>query len=298
MGDTRRRAAATVTAMRREYRDANRRRWDELVPIHVDSDFYDVAGFKAGEGNVHIKPWILDEVGDVHGRSLVHLQCHFGLDTLAMARLGARVTGLDFSPAAIGQAAALASELDLDAEFVCADVYDAVKALGGRTFDVVFTGLGALCWLPDIRRWASVVASLVKPGGFLYLAEFHPVLWTFAWGEQRVCAPYLEKPEPYVDDHPGDYAEPDAKVTAPVSYEWNHGLGEIVSALIDAGLRLAFLNERVENLFNQTGFLVEREPGVWVMPEGELPMLFSLRADKPRARRPARGSGTGTHRRP
>jgi len=306
--------------VRDDHLEANRRRWDELVPVHVGSAFYDVEGFKAGT-NRFLPPWILSELGSVQGRDLVHLQCHFGMDTLSLARQGARVTGLDFSRPAVEAARRLAGEIGVDAEFVQADVHDAVAALDGRQFDIVFTGLGALCWLPDIRTWANVVAPLVRPGGFLYLVEFHPVMWTFAWGEEHVCANYLERAEPYVDEEPGDYAVSDVKLDAPVSYEWNHGLGEIITALIDAGLRLRFLHERVESVYNQTGFLVEREPGTWVMPEGELPMLFSLRADRlagsgdrladsgdrpagsgdrrsARGSRRAPGSGTGTRHRP
>ena len=154
-----------------DYLAVNRANWDERVPIHVASDFYDVAAFRGGAGT--IREFELLEVGDVTGRDLVHLQCHFGLDTLSWARRGARVTGLDFSEAAMTKARELAEDAGIGARFVAADVYDAAEALG-ETYDIVYTGIGALVWLPDLTRWARTVASLLRPGGFLYLAEFHP----------------------------------------------------------------------------------------------------------------------------
>lgn len=158
-----------------EWFEVNRANWDERVPIHVEGEFYDVAGFLAGEER--LRPFELAEMGDVGGKDLLHLQCHFGIDTLGWAGHGARVTGLDFSAPAVEAATKLASQLSLDASFVRANVYDAAEALEGRTSDVVYTGLGALNWLPDIERWAGVAEALIRPGGFLYLAEFHPFTW-------------------------------------------------------------------------------------------------------------------------
>lgn len=259
--------------------DLNRRWWDERVPLHVESEFYDVDAFRAGVDPAH-SVWVLDEMEDVTGLEVVHLQCHFGMETLALARRGARVTGLDFSEPAVAHARALAAELGIEATFVQADVHDAVGALG-RTFDVVFTGGGALNWLPSADRWARVVAGLLRPGGFLQLGEFHPVAMVFADGEQRVAHPYLEHEEPTVIDEPGTYADPQAPTVHNRTTEWNHGIGQVVTALIDAGLVLEFLRERVEIFNDFTGWLVERSPGVWAAPEGELPLLYSLRARKP-----------------
>jgi SAM-dependent methyltransferase len=264
-----------------EVTDDNQRWWDERVPLHVASDFYDVEAFRAGAEPPH-SAWTFDEVGDVRGLDLVHLQCHFGMDTLSLARRGARVTGLDFSGPAVEQARALAADIGIDATFVQADVHDAAAALG-RTFDVVYTGIGALGWLPSARRWAEVVASLLRPGGFLYLAEIHPFATLFADGEQRIAYPYLEHDEPLVFDEPGTYADRSAATVHNRTTEWAHGLGEVVTALLDAGLALEWLRERVELFYDFTGWLVEREPGVWVAPDGELPLLYSLRARKPAA---------------
>jgi 2-polyprenyl-3-methyl-5-hydroxy-6-metoxy-1,4-benzoquinol methylase len=257
----------------------NRRWWDERVPLHVASEFYDVDGFRAGAEPVH-SAWTFDEVGDVAGLDLVHLQCHFGMDTLSLARRGARVTGLDFSAPAVEQARRLAQELGVEASFVQADVHDAVAALG-RTYDVVYTGIGALGWLPDIERWAGVVAALLRPGGFVYLAEIHPFAMLFAQGEHRIAHPYLERAEPTVVEEPGTYADRAAATLHNRTTEWSHGLGEVVTALVDAGLVVEWLRERVEIFYDFTGWLVERSPGVWAAPEGELPLLYSLRARRP-----------------
>ncbi len=259
--------------------DLNRRWWDERVPLHAASAFYDLDAFRSGADPSH-SVWALDELGDVRGLEVVHLQCHLGLDTLALARRGARVTGLDFSEPALEQARALAAELGLEATFVQAEVHDAMAALG-RTFDVVFTGIGALNWLPRVQRWARVVAGLLRPGGFLHLAEFHPVAQVFADGEQRVAYPYLEREEPTLIDEPGTYADPEAPTVHNRTTEWNHGVGQVVTALIDAGLVIESLHERVEIFNDFTGWLEEKAPGVWAAPAGELPLLYSVRARKP-----------------
>jgi 2-polyprenyl-3-methyl-5-hydroxy-6-metoxy-1,4-benzoquinol methylase len=160
-----------------EWREANRASWDERAPIHVSGEFYDVAAFKAGQER--LQPFEIAEVGDVSGKNLLHLQCHFGIDTLSCARRGARVTGLDFSGPAIEAARGLALEMGLEATFVQSDVYGVARATGGETFDIVYTGRGALNWLPDIERWAGVVVERIRPGGFLYLTEFHPFTEVF-----------------------------------------------------------------------------------------------------------------------
>ena len=216
--------------------EVNREMWDERVPIHVASELYDVEAFVAGRSS--LRPFELAELPDVRGRTLVHPQCHFGEDTLSWARLGARVTGLDFSGPAVEAARALASRCELEAEFVEANVYDASEALGGRRFDIVYTGLGALNWLPDIERWARVMASLVAPGGCLYLAEFHPFTHVFGDDDLSVEYPYFHEPDrpfefPSTRRH---YANPGAETVHNRAFEWNHGLGSVVCAIIGAGL--------------------------------------------------------------
>ena len=262
---------------------ANRDLWDARTPIHVKSDFYDVDGFRAGRTS--LRPLEIAEVGDVSGKRLLHLQCHFGLDTLSWARLGARVTGLDFSSAAVAEATRLASELGVDARFVESDVYEAATALGRETFDVVFTSYGVLAWLPDIRRWAEVAASLVAPGGFLYLAEIHPASQVLddepGVEELRIGYPYWTDGGPLRFEESGTYADHDAEIKLP-EYVWLHGLGDIVTALIDAGLTLDFLHEHDRTVFQQLPFLELGDDGWWRLPTTmpPLPLLFSLRASK------------------
>jgi phthiocerol/phenolphthiocerol synthesis type-I polyketide synthase E len=260
-----------------DWRAVNRALWDERVPIHLDSAFYDVAGFLAGGST--LRAFELDELRDVAGLTLVHPQCHFGLDTLSWARRGAHVTGLDFSGAAVAAARRLAAEAKLDAEFVEADVYAAPEALGGRRFDVVYTGLGALNWLPDVERWAGVMASLVAPGGRLYLAEFHPFPEVFADDELRVAHPYFD-PAPYRGEEAGTYANPDAATVHNRYVVFQHTLGSVVSAIAAAGLRIEFLHEHDHTLFARWPFLQPHPDGIFRLPEGApaLPLMYSLLA--------------------
>ena len=223
------------------------------------------------------------------GRSLLHLQCHFGIDTLSWARLGAIVTGIDFSPAAIRLARELAADIGIaDARFIESNVYQLPVRLADE-FDIVYTSRGVLGWLPDIRGWARVVAGFVKPGGRFYISEVHPVVQAFenegvAPRELRLAYPYWEHGDPLIFDVHGSYADRTAEVGEQQEHGWNHGLGEIVTALIDAGLRIDSLEE-LPWLDWGTDFLVESEPGSGrhVLPDGpgELPLMFTLLATKP-----------------
>lgn len=258
---------------------ANRANWDERVPIHVASDFYDVAGFRAGRSP--LRDFELPEVGDVAGRRLLHLQCHFGLDTLSWARRGATVTGLDFSAPAIETARGLAAEIGVDARFVVSDVYQAVEALDGATYDIVYTGIGALYWLPDMTRWAEVAASLVAPGGFLYLAELHPVTDMFGDDGRTVERSYF-RDGPEVYDGPGSYVDPDAETEHNLTVGWVHTLGEVISAIAAAGLHLEFLHEHPTTLFQRYPVLQRFADYGYRFPDGypSMPMMYSLRAVK------------------
>ncbi len=251
--------------------------WDERVPIHVGSAFYDLEGFVAGASS--LLPFELAELDDVSGKSLLHLQCHIGKDGLSWARRGARLTGLDFSEPAIEAARALAARIGVDAEFLVSDLHEAPAALGGHRFDVVYTGRGALNWLPDIDRWARVAASLVAPGGVLYLSEFHPFSHVFADADLTVRHDYFHS-EPLVWDEPGTYADKSARTIHNRSYEWNHGIGAVVSALIDAGLTIELLHEHEVTEFERWPQLVRDAHGSYRLPEGtpSLPLMYSLRA--------------------
>lgn len=260
---------------------SNRAHWDELVPIHARSPFYDLAGFKAGKSSLHSVE--LAELGDVAGQSLLHLQCHFGLDTLSWARLGARVTGVDFSPAAVELASALSTELGIPARFVCANIYDLPQALRD-TFDIVFTSYGVLCWLPDLERWAQVVAHFLRPGGTFYIVEFHPLSWIFDESpdanDLRVVYPYFHSPQPLEWAAAGSYADPQARLEHRTTYEWAHSLGDIVNGLIGAGLEIEFLHEFPYTAYAAFPFLEEGADGWWRLPAQfpAIPLMFSIRA--------------------
>jgi SAM-dependent methyltransferase len=266
---------------------ANRALWDAWTRIHVPSAFYDVNSFRDGTNAIRISEYELADVGPVEGKTLLHLQCHFGLDTLSWARLGARVTGVDFSDEAIAAARALADETGVPATFIRSNVYDLPTVLD-RTFDVVYTSKGVLEWLPDIEGWARVVAFFLKPGGTFYIAEVHPVAQVFADegvgpGELRLAYPYWSHPGPLRFDIRGSYADPGAPTDGLVEYGWDHSLGEIITSLIDAGLRIEFVHEH-PFLEWPSPFLVEGDDGRWRLPsnaKGELPLMFTLRATKP-----------------
>ncbi|WP_083903870.1 class I SAM-dependent methyltransferase [Nocardia cerradoensis] len=271
----------SIDARAGQWVELNRANWDERVPIHLTSEFYDVDRFVAGAEA--LRAFELDEVGDVRGKRLLHLQCHIGTDTLAWARHGAAVTGLDFSAPAVRTATGLAARIGVPgARFVTANVYDAATALAGNRYDIVYTGVGALVWLPDLVRWASVVAQLLAPGGFLYLTEFHPFGDILAEDDGRTVAYDYFDPAPQVWEEPGTYADPDAPTTANVTVQWQHGIGEIVTALAAAGLRLDFLHEHDFTLYPRFRNLSE-EGGQYRLPPGQprVPLLFSLRASKP-----------------
>ncbi len=265
---------------------ANNLLWDDWTAIHERSEFYDLEGFK--RSGVRLRDYEIAEIGDVAGKDLLHLQCHFGIDTLSWARLGARVTGADFSQAALDLARRVADEIGVpDARFVRSDLYDLPNALDGD-FDVVYTSRGVLGWLPDIRRWAQVAAHFVRPGGLFYITEIHPVANAFENegvepGELRLEYPYWEHPEPLVFPVIGSYADPTADVVDRTEYGWDHSLGEIVTALIDAGLVIRSLREYPFCSW-KLDFLTGGENDTWRLPpdiKGELPLFFSILATKP-----------------
>jgi SAM-dependent methyltransferase len=231
-----------------DYRQVNRRVWDERAPAHARSVDYAFERFVEDPGYLStVVRFDLPLLGDVRGARGAHLQCHIGTDTISLARLGAQMRGLDFSGSSLEHARNLAAATGADVEFVQADVYDAVKELGREAFDLVYTGIGALCWLPDIERWAAVVAGLLTPGGRLFMREGHPMLWALDYERpDRLLAveyPYFELSEPIVLQSEGTYVETDAAFEHNTTHEWNHGLGEIVTSLLRRGFRVTGLVE-------------------------------------------------------
>ena len=265
-----------------DYKNANLPLWNEITPVHARSAMYDLEGFKAGKSSLH--PVEVEEMGDVAGKTLLHLQCHFGMDTLSWARLGARVTGVDFSDQAIALARSLSQELGIDARFVCSNIYDLPEYLSGQ-FDIIYTGGGAINWLQDLARWGEIIAHYLKPGGTFSIREGHPFMQTFAnaldVNTYRVAYRYFQGPEPLRFEPDGDYADPTYIGTHP-SYEWIHSLSSIINALTNAGLRVEFLHEFDTCGWQMIPAMQQGADGLWRLPEGyiPLPITFSLKATK------------------
>jgi SAM-dependent methyltransferase len=261
---------------------ANRKMWDEFVSINSRSEMYKLDEFKKGSNKLH--PLERDEVGEVKGKSLLHLQCHFGMDTLSWARLGANVTGMDFSPKGIELAQSLSRELNIPARFICCNLYD-LSAQLDKQFDIVYTSYGVLCWLPDITRWAQIVAQYVKPGGFFYMVEFHPFEYVFdddkKVKELKVRYPYFQE-DPFEFEVDGSYADALTKIEPQKEYEWTHGVGEVISSLIAAGLHLDFFHEFPYTCYADLPFLEKGTDGNWRLPKETptIPLTYSIKATK------------------
>lgn len=259
------------------YFEANREGWNLKTEIHKTSKFYNLEDWKSGANSLtNIE---LGEVGDVSGKKLLHLQCHFGQDTMSWARMGASVTGCDFSDKAIELARELSSELKLPARFVCCNVYDLPQHLRGK-FDVVFTSYGTIGWLPDLDRWAAVVAHFLKRGGFFYIADFHPVIWMMDDNMEYLKYPY-HNAEVIETEQTGSYADRYASIRYK-EYGWNHSLSEVINALIRHGLRIEFLNEYAYSPYNCFSKTVRGEDGNYRIQglENVLPMVYSIKATK------------------
>ena len=267
-------------------RDANLANWNDRVAAHLASPGYDVEGFVTVPHRIS-KAVMLDreELGDVRGLSLLHLQCHIGLDTLSWARLGAQVTGLDFSPPAISAAREISRRTQTPAHFVLADVYDAPDVLA-NTYDIVYASEGVLCWLPDVVAWARVLQRLTRPGGTAYIRDGHPI---FGALNHEPLDDRLEFVGPYFEgaasryDEPGTYVETSVPIEHTVTYEWVHGLGEIVSAFSQAGFRIELLREHALSAYRALPGMVKGQDGWWRLParSSQIPSMFSLRATLP-----------------
>lgn len=248
--------------VRTDYLAINRANWDSRAPLHAKG--YGIDGLLADPSALsHVVAFDQPRLGELHGLDVVHLQCHIGTDTLSLARLGGRLTGVDLSPASLAEARDLAERAGVPIDYVESDVYSAPQALGGRRFDLVYTGIGAICWLPSIQRWAQTVSELLRPGGRLFIRDGHPVLnsllaivvaqehpdraqqpWVSGPGEVTPALefPYFEQSAPLVWDDASTYAS-DQPIDSPLQWEWNHGIGEIVTAVLSAGLELTALVE-------------------------------------------------------
>ncbi|MDN0199167.1 class I SAM-dependent methyltransferase [Streptomyces sp. S.PNR 29] len=262
---------------------ANQANWDARTPVHVGSRFY---GLDQGlDPDRWFAAFEWEDLGELTGRDVLHLQCHLGTETIAFARRGARAVGLDFSAASVTAATGIAAKAGVEVRYVQANVYDAVEALQGRRFDVVYTGKGALCYLPDLRRWAEVVARLLRPGGRLYVVEFHPLLNALGpkpgpgeGPELLLRHDYLGGAGPVHRDATHTYTDGPAVQGATDCYEWTHGIGEVLNALVDAGLTVRRLRESDELPWPRWPRMVRTESGWWRLPEPRIPLLYGLSA--------------------
>jgi 2-polyprenyl-3-methyl-5-hydroxy-6-metoxy-1,4-benzoquinol methylase len=262
-----------------KYFEANKELWNRRTTVHKDSSFYDMAGFK--KGTTVLTPIELGEVGDVKGQKMLHLQCHFGMDSLDWARRGAKVTGVDLSDNAIEEARKLNDELGLDANFICCNVYDLKEHLDAKEqFDIIFTSYGVVGWLPDLDKWAELISYYLKPGGRFYIAEFHPVVWIFDDDFTQIKY-YYENREVIETQTQGTYTDKDADINAK-EYGWNHSLSEVINALIKHGLTIKHLNEFSYSPYPCFNNLIKGEDGNWRIKgmEDKIPMVYTILAEK------------------
>ncbi|MCE7742834.1 MAG: methyltransferase domain-containing protein [Candidatus Heimdallarchaeota archaeon] len=266
-----------------EFMKKNLDRWNETSAIHAKSDEYDLESFMKGRNSLHEIE--LNELTDVKGKTLLHLQCQFGMDTLSWARMGAsRVVGIDFSNVAIDLANSINEELKLPAEFICSNIYDLPDVLE-EEFDIVFTSYGVLVWLPDLDKWAKIVARYVKKGGTFFIAEFHPFMWIFDDENKSELVyryPYFQGKEPLHFTSEYTYTDQDETIKNVETYEWQHTFGDIITALINEGLTIKSVKEYPYTLFPQFPFVEEVEKGIWKFRDDKynVPMIYSIKATK------------------
>jgi 2-polyprenyl-3-methyl-5-hydroxy-6-metoxy-1,4-benzoquinol methylase len=262
-----------------KYYEVNRARWNELVDIHAKSQEYDLENFIAGKNSLHRAEQ--DLLGDVRDKSLLHLQCHFGLDTISWARLGAKVTGIDFSDTAIELAYEISRKTGVDAEFICSNVYDLPKILN-RQYDIVFTSIGVLCWLQDINEWGRIIAHFLKPQGTFLLVESHPIMWMFddESNELKIKYSYWHRDEPMSWETNGTYANEAAEVKNRRTYEWQHTISDVLNSLIRAGLHIEDVKEYPSLPWRYVKEAVKGENGCWSIPGNPLPQMWSVKAAK------------------
>jgi ubiquinone/menaquinone biosynthesis C-methylase UbiE len=257
--------------------EANKDGWNKRTAVHKNAAFYDVESFKAGTSSLNKTE--LEEVGDVRGKTMLHLQCHFGLDTLSWAREGAIVTGVDLSDVAIDTANQLKDELGIDATFICANVYDLPNVLN-QQYDIVFTSYGVIGWLPDMQKWAQVIAHFLKPGGTFYMVEFHPVVWMMDEKFSSIKYHY-HNVETIAETSSGTYTDRNADIHYN-EYSWNHSLSEVINALLQNGLTLTGFNEFPYSHYNCFQNVIQGDDGLWRVKglENKIPMMYAVKAIK------------------
>lgn len=260
-----------------KYFQVNKTTWNKKVKVHAKSEMYDLEAFKKGKSS--LMQYELDALGDVNEKSLLHLQCHFGQDTLSWCRMGAKCVGVDISNEGIKLAQQLNEELNLDAEFVCCNVLDTSDYVRDK-FDIVFTSYGTIGWLPDLKPWAKMIFERLKNGGVFYIAEFHPIVWMFDYSEGKPIMKYgYMQDEVIYEEYEGTYANQSSKMISK-EYGWNHGLGEVITALSEAGLNIEYLKEHDESPYNVLPDLIETRSGNYVTKDKLYPLIFEIKATK------------------
>lgn len=257
----------------KDYKKINKESWNQRTTLHLHSDFYDIPGFRKGQSS--LDNITFDLIGDITNKKLLHLQCHFGLDTLSLARLGAQVTGMDLSDKAIAEAKKLANQCNLDATFICCDLYDLPQHLDEK-YDIIYTSYGVIGWLPDIKKWAKTIAHFLKPGGQLIFIEFHPVVWMFDDDFKKIQYRYFNSSAIY-EEEMGSYAALEAPIKLK-TISWNHSLGEVVNALITNGIVINALQEYDYTPYNSFSQSIEVEPKRYQIKHlgNKIPMVYSL----------------------
>ena len=260
-----------------DYININKQTWNDKTDVHIASEFYDMKGFMDGKSTLNLIE--LELLGDISNKKILHLQCHFGQDTMTFSRMGAKATGIDLSDKAIERAREFATKLNLDTTFVCCDIYETSKYIDEK-FDIVFTSYGTIGWLPDLDKWAKVVSHFLKPGGKFIMADFHPVVWMYDNDFKEVYYNYFNV-EPIIEEETGTYAEKNAAIYAK-SIGWNHPISEILNSLINSGLEINCFNEydySPYNCFNETE---EFEPNKFRIKtfENKIPIVYSIKETK------------------
>jgi SAM-dependent methyltransferase len=260
-----------------DYININKQTWNDKTDVHIASEFYDMKGFLEGKSTLNTIE--LELLGNVKDKKILHLQCHFGQDTMTFARMGAKATGIDFSDKAVEKAREFSAKLNLDTSFICCDIYDAPKHIDEQ-FDIVFTSYGTIGWFPDLDKWAKVVSHFLKPNGQFIMADFHPVVWMFDNDFKEVFYSYFNI-EPIIEEESGTYAETEADLQTK-SIGWNHPISEILNSLLQSGLELKQFNEYDYSPYNCFNEMEEFEKGKFCIKTfgNKIPMVYSILATK------------------
>ncbi len=261
----------------KQYAKANKKWWDEITPVHSKSKLYDLKSFKKGKSSLQATE--LKEVGPVLGKTLLHLMCHFGMDTLSWVREGAVATGVDFSKDSIKLAKKLSKEISLPATFICSDIYDLPNVLH-KKFDIVFASYGVLLWLSSIKKWAKIISHYLKPGGVFYIIDTHPFTNMLSY-DFEIYYKYFKK-GPYLDDSSGTFTDWNEDIKG-LTYDWSYTLSDVINALVNEGLKIEYVHEFPFTMYDQfPGFMEQNKKGQYVLKNKKLqiPLLFSLKATK------------------